>query len=209
MKIFLPYWPSVRVMTDFPHKRPLLQGFWYSVAPTDALTSHNEVIIWKFFLYYCSFVRGIHQSLVDSSYKGPIMQGGGVFLIDGLSNYWTKSRELSVIWDALMLMCLYSNITAGPLIARFMWPTWGPSGTDRTQVGPMLAPWTLLSGSVITMAVKMCLCRKSWRIYQIFFDLAKVFWSLAVSWCDVYSIIASWNILPPDLATCFMTPSDQ
>ena len=32
------------------------------------------------------------------------------------------------------------------LIARFMGPTWGPSGADRTQVGPMLAPWILLSG---------------------------------------------------------------
>ena len=32
------------------------------------------------------------------------------------------------------------------LIARFMGPTWGPSGADRTQVSPMLAPWTLLSG---------------------------------------------------------------
>ena len=31
------------------------------------------------------------------------------------------------------------------LISRFMGPTWGPSGADRTQVGPMLAPWTLLS----------------------------------------------------------------
>ena len=29
-----------------------------------------------------------------------------------------------------------------------MGPTWGPSGADRTQVGPMLAPWTLLSGYV-------------------------------------------------------------
>ena len=27
-------------------------------------------------------------------------------------------------------------------------PTWGPSGADSTQVGPMLAPWTLLSGMV-------------------------------------------------------------
>ena len=27
-----------------------------------------------------------------------------------------------------------------------MGPTWGPSGSDRTQVGPILAPWTLLSG---------------------------------------------------------------
>ena len=32
------------------------------------------------------------------------------------------------------------------LIARFMRPIWGPSGADRTQVGPMLAPWILLSG---------------------------------------------------------------
>ena len=35
-----------------------------------------------------------------------------------------------------------------PLIARFMGPTWGPSGADRTQVGPMLAPWTVQSGSL-------------------------------------------------------------
>ena len=32
------------------------------------------------------------------------------------------------------------------LIARFVGPTWGPFGADRTQVSPMLAPWTLLSG---------------------------------------------------------------
>ena len=32
------------------------------------------------------------------------------------------------------------------LTARFKGPTWSPSGADRTQVGPMLAPWTLLSG---------------------------------------------------------------
>ena len=31
-------------------------------------------------------------------------------------------------------------------IARFMGPTWDPPGADRTQVGPVLAPWTLLSG---------------------------------------------------------------
>ena len=36
-----------------------------------------------------------------------------------------------------------------PLIARFMGPTWGPSGADRTQVVPMLAPWTLLSGHLV------------------------------------------------------------
>ena len=38
------------------------------------------------------------------------------------------------------------NVTS--LIASFMWPTWGPPGADRTHVGLMLAPWSLLSGAV-------------------------------------------------------------
>ena len=39
-----------------------------------------------------------------------------------------------------------SKYYTNTLIARFMGPTLGPSGANRTQVGPMLAPWTLLSG---------------------------------------------------------------
>ena len=31
-------------------------------------------------------------------------------------------------------------------IAKLMAPTWGPPGSCRSQMGPMLAPWTLLSG---------------------------------------------------------------
>ena len=34
------------------------------------------------------------------------------------------------------------------LIARSLGTTWVPSGADRTQVGPMLAPGTLLSGII-------------------------------------------------------------
>ena len=33
-----------------------------------------------------------------------------------------------------------------PQIAKFMGPTWGPTGSCRPQMGPMLVPWTLLSG---------------------------------------------------------------
>ena len=36
------------------------------------------------------------------------------------------------------------------LKTRYMGPTWVPPGADRTQVGPMLAPWILLSGTCIT-----------------------------------------------------------
>ena len=34
------------------------------------------------------------------------------------------------------------------LLARLMGPAWGPPGPDGTLVGPVLAPWTLLSGVV-------------------------------------------------------------
>ena len=34
-------------------------------------------------------------------------------------------------------------------IAKFMGPTWGPPGSCRLQMGPMLAPWTLLSGNTL------------------------------------------------------------
>ena len=58
------------------------------------------------------------------------------------------------------------------LIAKFMGSTWGPSRADRTQVGPMLAPCTLLSrwsGSIRTYHVLLSgifmLNTKMGRIY--------------------------------------------
>ena len=50
------------------------------------------------------------------------------------------------IYLFIIYLLIYSfiNSLASP-IARFMGPTGDPSGADRTQVGPMLAPWALLS----------------------------------------------------------------
>ena len=78
--------------------------------------------------------------------------------------------KLPVIRNAMFLMCHHSNaLWKSTLIASFMGPTWGPSGADRTQVGPMLAPWTLLSGVVpvypknYAYSVYILLCfSKSW-----------------------------------------------
>ena len=33
-------------------------------------------------------------------------------------------------------------------LAKFMGPTWSPPGSCRPQMGPMLDPWTLLSGDI-------------------------------------------------------------
>ena len=47
--------------------------------------------------------------------------------------------------------CKQNHILKIPLfitqLAKFLWPTWGTPGSCRTQMGPMLAPWTLLSGN--------------------------------------------------------------
>ena len=41
------------------------------------------------------------------------------------------------------------------MIARFMVPTWGPTGADRTQVGPMWATRKLLSGNASKFGIKI------------------------------------------------------
>ena len=46
-------------------------------------------------------------------------------------------------------------VSAMTQISRFMGPSWGPSGADRTQVDPMLAPGTLLSGELKMFFMKI------------------------------------------------------
>ena len=55
--------------------------------------------------------------------------------------------QVSLPMSAKNILHYISHILS--LITRFMGPTWGPSGADRTQVGPMLAPWTLLPGIIL------------------------------------------------------------
>ena len=51
-------------------------------------------------------------------------------------------------WNSTLLCnwLKYELNWATSQIAKFMGPTWGPPESCRPQVGPMLAPWTLLSG---------------------------------------------------------------
>ena len=48
------------------------------------------------------------------------------------------------------------------LTARHMGPTWGPSGADRTQVGPMFAPWTCYLGPSCMPYLSIHRCLKSY-----------------------------------------------
>ena len=50
-----------------------------------------------------------------------------------------------------MWQLIHAEIKVDPVKAqkaKFMGPTWGPPGSCRPQMGPMLASWTLLSGTL-------------------------------------------------------------
>ena len=62
-----------------------------------------------------------------------------------------ESIKRSPHWPKIVLgnmgeLAIWRTLGEMSLIPRFTRPTWGPFGADRTQVDPMLAPRTLLSG---------------------------------------------------------------
>ena len=67
---------------------------------------------------------------------------------DVVTSFWCNDDIISCVCWVVITFVRQASRTHRPeaLLARFMGPSWGPSGADRTQVGPMLAPWSLLSG---------------------------------------------------------------
>ena len=55
--------------------------------------SHDDVIKWKHFPRYWSFVRGIHRTSVNSPHKGQWRGALGFFLICVWINGWVNNRE--------------------------------------------------------------------------------------------------------------------
>ena len=72
---------------------------------------------------------------------------------ESVSIWWRHHGPKFVIFksisnvDISSTSCEIALMWIPPQIARFTWPTWGPPGSCRPQVSPMLAPWTLLSGT--------------------------------------------------------------
>ena len=66
------------------------------------------------------------------------------------SRWMGQTRVAS--WGGYCLCYLLFQTAMFSQVARFMWPTWAPPVSCRPQVGPMLAPWTLLSGLVLLLS---------------------------------------------------------
>ena len=74
-------------------------------------------------------------------------------------------------------------------IARFIGPTWGQSGADRTQVGPMLAPWTLLSGIVGQFHTKISSLQPTALQFEITFWKNKSFMDFSALHFAMYAAL--------------------
>ena len=116
----------------------------------------------SFLFYYVNLPKGellvnlCVSTLIDWGRVTRICVGN--LTIIGSDNCLSPGRHHAIIWtDAGILLIgpsktdfneiIHFHSRKCPLIARFMGPTWGPSGADMTQVGSRWAPWTLLSGS--------------------------------------------------------------
>ena len=61
--------------------------------------------------------------------------------------------RISLLGRYLKCAVKIQHIPKRTQIAKFMGPTWGPPGSCRPQMGPMSAPWNLLSGNAQGFAI--------------------------------------------------------
>ena len=100
------------------------------------INRHPIAVYWTIILFHRSD-RVFHQPITwnrkDLHCHSPVW----LVKLIGWMGKWQTAIAHPPRWDM------------GTQIARFMGPTWGPPGADRIQVGPMLAPWILLSGEFV------------------------------------------------------------
>ena len=123
----------------FPVRPKFLQSRYSLVTPYGNIPADLNQHWFKWWLV-AWWHQAITWSNVDLSSMGP----SGI-LTEGIYRLTTKCLKIIYLKILPHLQKRFMG-QQNSKKARFMGPTWGPSGADRTQVGPMLAPWTLLSG---------------------------------------------------------------
>ena len=96
-----------------------------------------------------------------------------------------------------------------------MGPTWGPSGADRTQVGAMLAPWTLLSGLSSSHPLPGTIKHQEedniWTLFQILFKfcgfIGNYWWTNSLILNDAIRWHKYWSTLVQAMVCCLIAPS--
>ena len=108
----------ILVYEKLPIKKFLASQKGQAIAPTSVMnTNHDDVIKWKNFPRYWPFVRGIHRSPLNSSYKG---QWRGTLMFSFICtwiNSWVNNREAA---DLRRLRALFYVIVTWRILATLI-----------------------------------------------------------------------------------------
>ena len=157
----------------------------YSIIYTFISTTDCVLNTGKFhnvFIYICRWLYSIISLIISTSdcvhNTGSSSPDKVTYTYESLDLYWLAIMDL-MDWDLfeptplykLILISLHNfiDMTIRSQIAKFMGPTWGPPGSCRPQMGPMLALWTLLSGvqhSVKSISKYSHSKNKLWKLLQ-------------------------------------------
>ena len=123
-----------------------------SYLPTEIFKNNIEFRVWINACIHMKHIFAHAPIAVKLCYKtGVPLLSGSVRQEVALS---TRQPLICGFIDAIFFI---DEIAIRTQIAKFMGPTWGPPGSCRPQMGPLLVPWTLLSGYI---------CRyTAWRLH--------------------------------------------
>ena len=139
METLLKWYPVTNSSSNFVHHSS--QHFTYLIP--------NYINQDTFFIIYhqnitppvsCSplYSSQCSSNLADSGCWASCLQCGR------LQTHW-HGRQVARLPTDTCYTLTQKTTTKTSLVAKFLGPTWGSSGAERTQVGPMLTPGTLLS----------------------------------------------------------------
>ena len=88
-----------------------------------------------------------HSRPMNNPHLLPVAEQLDLFIHPGKSNFGMIPK----VHNTTLVFCEAYELTQ---LTRFMGPTWGPHGADRTQESSMSAPWTLLSLKWMTLYIE-------------------------------------------------------
>ena len=92
-------------------------------------------------------------------------------------------RMYCICVPVYMKFCSHGYNLNTAQIAKFMGPTWGPPGSCRSQMGPMLAPWTLLSGCPPIKCMANGAGLPASHVRHHIFLMKPLWWSVSIIYC--------------------------
>ena len=122
----------------------------------------------------CNFLGSWPYSSVHRKYVN-ICPGNGLLLFSALNHYMHELMIVQCIYpssdnNVFIVESYVGHRQLPSQIARLMGPTWGPFGSDRTQLSPLLAPWTLLSGLLFSTKSRFTISQS--KLTEIYFPCA-------------------------------------